>query len=223
MKNLKNALLLKQLYQLKQLGYRYTSATIYTEDEPDLTLPNTLETLEKQALSCHLCQLSKSRNKVVFAEGNPHAKLMIVGDTPSVSDDSSGTPFSGRAGDMLDKMLKNVLEISRTEIYLTNVLKCKADNMHAPSPSYAHTCHPYLLKQIELVKPLVILAFGELAYYYLTQDSSSMDVVHGTPYKTENYTVLATYHPNYLLRNPSAKKVVFEDLQKLKELLANSH
>ncbi len=219
MKNLKNALLLKQLYQLKQLGYQYTSVTIFKEDEPDLSLPNTLLSLEKQAMECHLCELSKSRNKVAFGEGNAHADLMIVGDAPSNSDDSAGKVFTGRAGDSLNKMIENVLGVSREEVYLTNVLKCRALDTQSPSPSFAHTCHPYLLKQIELVQPKIIIAFGELAYHYLTGDDSIMDDVHGTVHEKESYKIIPTYHPNYLLRNPSAKKEVFEDLKKIKALL----
>ncbi len=219
MKNLKNALLLKQLYQLKQLGYQYTSVTIFKKDEPDLSLPNTLLTLEKQAMECHLCELSKSRNKVSFGEGNVHADLMIVGDAPSNSDDSAGKVFTGRAGDSLNKMLENVLGLSREEVYLTNVLKCRALDTQSPSPSFTHTCHPYLLKQIELVQPKIIIAFGTLAYHYLTGDDSIMDDVHGTVHEKESYKIIPTYHPNYLLRNPSAKKEVFEDLKKIKTLL----
>jgi len=219
MKNLKNALLLKQLYQLKDLGYNYTSTNIYKEDEPDLTLPNTLDTLEKQALECHLCELSKSRTKVVFGEGNTDADLMIVGDAPSASDDSTGKVFTGRSGDLLTKMLENVLGLSRNDVYMTNVLKCKALDTHSPSPSFAHTCHPYLLKQIELVKPKLIIAFGELSYQYLTGDDSLIADVHGSIHTAASYKVIPMYHPNYLLRNPSAKKDVFEDLKKVKILL----
>jgi len=219
MKNLKNALLLKQLYQLKQLGYAYTSVNIFKEDEPDLTLPNTLETLEKQAKECHLCELSKSRNNVVFGEGSLNATLMLVGDAPSVSDDSSGKVFTGRSGELLTKMLENVLGLSREEVYITNILKCRALDTLSPSPTYAHTCHPYLLKQIELIQPKIIIAFGELAYQYLTNDDSLMDTVHGITHESENYIVMPTYHPSYLLRNPSAKKEVFEDLKKVKVLL----
>ena len=221
MKNLKNALLLKQLYQLKQLGYKYTSVNIFKEEEPDLTLPNTLESLEKQAKECHLCELSKSRQKVVFGEGLLTAKVMAVGDAPSNSDDSAGKVFTGRSGDLLTKMIENVLGLSRQEVYITNVLKCRALETQSPSPAFAHTCHPYLLKQIELIQPKIIIAFGELAYQYLTGDDSIMSEVRGSVYEKEGYKVIPTYHPNYLLRNPSAKKEVFEDLKKVKVLLEN--
>jgi DNA polymerase len=220
MKNLKNALLLKQLYQLKQLGYKYTSITPFQEEEPDLTLPNTLDSLEKQAKECHLCALSKSREKVVFGEGNPHAKLMFVGDIPNVSDDSSGKIFTGRSGEMLTKMIENVLNIQKEEVYLSNILKCRALDTQSPPASYAHTCFPYLLKEIELVQPTIIVALGEFAYKYLTGDQNSMEQIRGNIYKKENYMVIPTYHPNYLLRNPSAKKEVLEDLLKIKELLS---
>ena len=219
MKNLKNALLLKQLYQLKQLGYNYTSVNIFKEEEPDLTLPNTLDSLEKQAKECHLCELSKSRNKVVFGEGSLTANVMIVGDAPSNSDDSAGKVFTGRSGDLLTKMLENVLGLSRKEVYITNVLKCRALDTQSPSPTFAHTCHPYLLKQIELIQPRIIIAFGELAYQYLTGDDSTLEEVRGSVHEKEGYKVVPTYHPNYLLRNPSAKKEVFEDLKKVKSLL----
>ena len=219
MKNLKNALLLKQLYQLKQLGYNYTSVNIFKEEEPDLTLPNTLDSLEKQAKECHLCELSKSRNKVVFGEGSLSANVMIVGDAPSNSDDSAGKVFTGRSGDLLTKMLENVLGLSRKEVYITNVLKCRALDTQSPSPTFAHTCHPYLLKQIELIQPKIIIAFGELAYQYLTGDDSGLSEARGSVHEKEGYKVIPTYHPNYLLRNPSAKKEVFEDLKKVKDLM----
>lgn len=219
MKNLRNALLLKQLYQLKQLGYRYTSVTPYQEEEPDFTLPNTLESLHKQARECHLCALSKSREKVVFGEGAMDANLMFVGDTPSNSDDSSGKVFTGRSGELLTKMIENVLGVSRADVYITNVLKCRAIDTQTPSPTHAHTCHPYLLKQIELIKPKIIVALGETAYHYLTGDDSEMSKVRGTLHKQDTYTIIPTYHPNYLLRNPSAKKDVFDDLKKIKELM----
>ena len=219
MKNLKNALLLKQLYQLKQLGYRYTSLSMYKEEETQFTLPNTFESLKKQALACHLCDLSKSRQKVVFGEGNTNAKLMIVGDIPSASDDNAGKIFTGRSGELLNKMLENVLSLKREDVYITNILKCRALDTQSPSPAYTHTCHPYLLKEIELVKPSIIIAFGELAYSYLGNDDSNIQTVRGTVHTLDSYTLIPTYHPNYLLRNPSAKKEVFEDLLKVKELL----
>ncbi len=219
MKNLRNALLLKQLYQLKQLGYRYTSVTPYQEEELDLTLPNTLESLEKQAIICHLCKLSKSRKKVVFGEGNPHADILFIGEAPGATEDSNGKPFVGRSGELLTKMIENVLHISRSDVYITNIVKCHPSNNQIPTPIQAHTCQPYLLKQIELIKPKLIVTLGATAYHYLTGDDTEISKIRGTLHQKDEYTIIPTYHPSYLLRNPSAKKEVFEDLKKVKELM----
>jgi DNA polymerase len=219
MKNLHNALLLKQLYQLKQLGYNYTNITVYKEDELNLTLPNTLEALQKQAQNCHLCELSKSRQKVVFGEGNPHADLLFIGEAPGATEDSSGKPFTGRSGELLTKMIENVLQISRSDVYITNIVKCRPPNNQVPTPTQAHTCQPYLLKQIELIKPKLIVTLGATAYHYLTGDETSITKIRGTLHKQKGYTIIPTYHPSYLLRNPSAKKEVFEDLLKVKDLM----
>ncbi len=219
MKNLKNALLLKQLYLLKQLGYNYTSVTAFKEDEPDLTLPNTLKTLKKQAHECHLCQLSKSRTNVVFGEGNADANIMFVGEAPGASEDASGKPFVGRSGDLLTKMIENVLKLSREDVYISNIVKCRPRDNMEPTPTEAHTCQPYLLKQIELIKPKIIVALGATAYHYLSGDDSDISKIRGTLHKKDTYTLIPTYHPSYLLRNPSAKKEVFEDLKMIKEMM----
>ncbi|MCF6245063.1 MAG: uracil-DNA glycosylase [Sulfurovum sp.] len=219
MKNLKNALLLKQLYQLKQLGYQYTSVIPYKEDEPNFTLPNSLNTLKDKAKECHLCTLSKTRQKVIFGEGNPHADIMFIGDTPSSSDESVGKIFTGRSGEMLTKMIENVLKLQREDIYLTNILKCRSHENKDISPKHAHTCLPYLLKEIDLVKPKVILTLGESAYQYLTEDNTPLHDIRGSIQQKENYLVIPTHHPNFLLRNPSAKKDVLEDLLKIKDLV----
>ncbi len=219
MKNLKNALLLKQLYQLKQLGYRYTDASIFKEDESALTLPDDLEALKAQALKCHLCDLSKSRTNVVFGEGNPHAEIMFIGEGPGATEDSMGRPFVGRSGELLTKMIENVLLILRKEVYIANIVKCRPPNNRAPTPTEAHTCQPFLLKQIALVKPKLIVTLGATAYHYLTGDETGISKVRGSIVQQNGYVLIPTYHPSFLLRNPSAKKDVFEDLKKVKALM----
>ncbi|QOR62886.1 uracil-DNA glycosylase [Sulfurovum sp. ST-21] len=219
MKNLKNALLLKQLYQLRQLGYKYTSATVYKEDEPDLSLPDTLEKLKVQAQQCHLCELSKSRSSVVFGEGSPQADIMFIGEAPGVTEDSMGKPFTGRSGELLTKMIENVLLIKREEVYITNIVKCRPPDNRVPTPTEAHTCYSFLLKQIELVKPKLIVTLGGTAYHYMTGDETGISKIRGTLHQQNGYTLIPTYHPSFLLRNPSAKKEVFEDLKKVKALM----
>jgi len=219
MKNLKNALLLKQLYQLRQLGYKYTSATVYKEDEPDLSLPDTLEKLKVQAQQCHLCELSKSRNSVVFGEGSPQADIMFIGEAPGATEDSMGKPFTGRSGELLTKMIENVLLIKREEVYITNIVKCRPPDNRVPTPTEAHTCYSFLLKQIELVKPKLIVTLGGTAYHYMTGDETGISKIRGVTHQQNGYTLIPTYHPSFLLRNPSAKKEVFEDLKKVKALM----
>jgi DNA polymerase len=220
MKNFKNALLLKQLYQLKDLGYRYTDTNLFKEDASDLELPNTLEALKKQAMNCHLCELSKSRQNVVFGEGNENAEILFVGEGPGANEDAQGRPFVGKSGELLTKMIENVLELSREDVYIANIVKCRPPGNRTPTSDEAYTCRPYLIKQIELIRPKLIVTLGSTAYQYLTEDSTPITKIRGTIHKQEAYTIIPTYHPSYLLRNPSAKKEVFEDLKKIKALIS---
>ncbi len=219
MKNLHNALLLKQLSGLKQMGYLYTDLTLPSYRASDLQLPSTMDALIKQAIGCHLCELSKTRKKVVFGEGNPHAAIMFVGEGPGATEDDSGRPFVGRAGELLTNMIEKVLFIPRSEVYITNIVKCRPPNNRPPSPTEAHTCLPYLKKQIETIQPRIIVALGATAYHYLTGDESKITQIRGSVLEQSGYKLIATYHPSYLLRNPSAKKEAFEDMKLVKSMM----
>ena len=220
MKNLQNALLLKQLYQLKELGYKYTDTKPYTgKEKSELELPNSLNELKKQALNCHLCSLSKGRNHVVFGEGNEQAEVMFVGDAPLEIEDNEGKVFLGRGGEMLTAMIEKVLGVPRSQVYITNLLKCHPLASKEVHESEFHTCKAYLFKEIELVKPKVIVTLGEKAYHYLTNDTTALKEIRGTVMQKEKHIIVPTYHPNFLLKNPSLKKEVFLDLQKVKGLL----
>ena len=220
MKNLQNALLLKQLYQLKELGYKYTDAKLYRgKEQSELELPNTLEELKKQAQNCHLCSLSKGRYHVVFGEGNGKAEVMFIGDAPLEIEDNEAKPFLGRGGEMLTAMIEKVLALPRQNVYITNLLKCRPLTNQEVHESEFHTCKAYLFKEIALVQPKVIVTLGEKAYHYLTNDSTALKEIRGTVIAQENYSIIPTYHPNFLLKNPSLKKEVFLDLQKVKSIL----
>lgn len=219
MKNLHNALLLKHLLQLKQLGYRYTDLSVSQQGESELLLPSSMEALKKQAMDCHLCELSKSRNHVVFGEGNEHAQILFVGEGPGATEDDTGRPFVGRAGDVLTKMIENVLLVPRSEVYIANIVKCRPPNNRTPSATEAHTCISYLQKQIENIKPHIVVTLGSTAYHYLTGDESSITQIRGTLQKRDGYTIVPTFHPSYLLRNPSAKKEAFADMKLIKSLM----
>jgi len=220
MKNLHNALLLKQLKELKELGYKYTDTKPFSYEEQNcLELPNSLSELEKQAENCHLCSLSKSRNKIVFGEGNKDANIMFVGGIPIEMEDDTGKIFLGRGGDMLTAMIEKVLKLTRNDVYITNLLKCHPLATPELHETAFHTCKAYLFKEIELVKPKIIITLGKEAYHYLTNETSDLKDVRGEMTSHKNFKLMPTYHPNFLLKNPSLKKEVFMDLQKVKSLL----
>jgi len=219
MKNLHNALLLKQLYQLKHLGYRYTDISISKYEESKLQLPPSMDALKKQADNCHLCELSKSRYSVVFGSGDEDAQILFIGEAPGVAEDDAGLPFVGRSGELLTKMIERVLNIPRDRVYITNIVKCRPPNNRTPSAVEAHTCLPYLLSQIESIKPEIIVTLGATAYHYLTGDDSKISDIRGSLQKWKSYTIIPTFHPSYLLRNPSAKSKAFIDMKLIKSLM----
>lgn len=220
MKNLHNALLLKQLYQLKNLGYKYTDIKPFSYNEKNsLELPNSIDELRKQALNCHLCSLSKSRNQVVFGEGNIDADIMFIGSIPIEMEDDKGKIFLGRGGEMLTAMIEKVLGIPRKDVYITNLLKCRPLPTQELHETPFHTCKAYLFKEIELVKPKIIITLGEEAYHYLTNETDDLKEIRGNVSSYKDFKLIPTYHPNFLLKNPSLKKESFMDLQKVKSLL----
>ena len=218
MKRLYNALTLKKLLIQKELGYKFVEP-IKEFSNDNINLPNNLKELQKICLNCHLCELSKTRLNVVFGEGSENANLMFVGEGPGATEDNLGRPFVGRAGELLTKMIENVLFIKRSDVYIANIVKCRPPQNRTPTPQEALTCRPYLFKQIEIIKPKLIVALGSTAYHYLTNDNSPISKVRGHFFDMQNYKLIPTYHPSYLLRNPSAKREAFEDMKKIKKFL----
>ncbi len=218
MKRLYNALQLKKLYFLKGLGYEY-SEPIAEFKEAEIKLPNDLNQLKNIVKECYLCDLSKSRRNIVFGEGNPNTNLMFVGEAPGATEDEKGRPFVGRAGELLTKMIENVLNIKREDVYIANIVKCRPPNNRVPTPKEALTCKPYLEKQIEIIKPKLIVALGSTAYRYLTNDTTPISQVRGNFFKSDDIMILPTFHPSFLLRNPTSKKEAYIDMLKVKEFL----
>ena len=220
MKNLYNALQLKQLYQLKHLGYRYTDIKPFSHEHRDIIrLPDDLDQLNRQAQNCYLCLLSKQRQHVVCGEGSACAEIMFIGEYPTALEDKEGKIFLGRSGEMLTAMTEKVLKTPRENIYITNLLKCHPLSSQTLHESVMHTCKAYLFKEIEIIQPKVIVTLGEMPYHYLTNDTTPLKEIRGNIIKLENYTLMPTYHPNFLLKNPSYKKEVFVDLQRISTLI----
>jgi DNA polymerase len=144
---------------------------------------------------------------------------MFVGEGPGATEDATGRPFVGRAGELLTKMIQNVLHINRSEVYIANIVKCRPPNNRTPLPKEAFTCRVYLFKQIEIIKPKLIVALGATAYKYLTNDTTPISKIRGHIIDAKNYKIIPTFHPSYLLRNPSAKKEAYLDMLKVKEFM----
>jgi len=222
MENLQELKLLKDLYHYKTLGYTYFSdikKPIITVDA-DIDLPSSMDELRSIAEQCSLCTLANSRKKVVFGEGNPNADIMFVGEAPGSVEDETGRPFVGKSGQLLTKIIETTLELKREDVYISNIVKCRPPLNREPSRAEAQKCLPFLMKQIELVKPKIIITLGATSYKYLSGDyESAISKIRGEMIQFSHALLMPTFHPSFLLRNPSAKKYVFLDMQKVKALL----
>ena len=214
-----NLLKLKYLKNLKSLGFSYTAALEDFDAPCDMALPNDLVKLKTITLSCHLCDLAKTRKNVVFGEGNQNAKLMFIGEGPGESEDGSGRPFVGKAGELLTAMIEKAVGVPRESVYIANIVKCRPPENRTPTHTEVAACKNYLLKQIELINPDVIVCLGATALNSLLNGEFAITKVRGMRYSFGNKTVIPTYHPSYLLRNPSAKKEAYEDMLLIKSLL----
>lgn len=184
-----------------------------------------LEAYYNEIKDCQLCSLGSTRTKFVFGVGNPNADLLLIGEAPGQNEDLQGEPFVGRAGQLLDKILHSI-GLSREEVYIANVLKCRPPNNRDPLKTESETCKPYLKKQIEIIKPKLILALGRISGVWLTGEEMSLGDMRGKTFFFGDSEMMVTYHPAALLRNPNWKRPCWEDMQKvrdrLKELTANS-
>lgn len=173
-----------------------------------------LDALKKQVMACTACELHCSRTQTVFGVGNDNANLMIVGEAPGFYEDQQGEPFVGRAGQLLNAMLAS-LHLSRHDVYIANILKCRPPNNRDPLPEEVSRCTAFLTQQIETIQPRLILAVGRIASHYLLNTKSSLEKLRNKVYTYGNNKtpLIVTYHPAYLLRNPADKKKAFSDLQ----------
>lgn len=214
--------LLRHLNFLESIGYEYHKVLdIVSMDTNTIKLPNDLGSLRNSVEHCYLCELSKSRKNVVFAEGNEHADIMFISDAPSSVEDETSRHFVGRSGELLSKMIENVLNIKKESVYITNVVKCRPPNNRVPFPNEVNLCKSYLLKQIDLIKPKIVVTLGSTAYSCLMQEDVELSKVRGQSLNYKNMILIPTYHPSFLLRNPSSKKEAYVDMLKIKNLLEN--
>jgi len=176
-----------------------------------------LKQLEQVCLACRQCHLAETRTKVVFGVGNPHAELLFVGEAPGANEDLQGLPFVGRAGNLLDKILA-AIDLKREQVYIANVLKCRPPENRTPNAGEVGKCEPFLLKQIDLIRPKLIVCLGLTAARTLLRNDYSLDKMRGQMFKYHDVDLIVTYHPAALLRNENLKKPTWEDFKKIKNL-----
>ncbi len=170
--------------------------------------------LEERVSQCRLCELHQSRTRTVFGVGNRQADWLIIGEAPGRDEDIQGEPFVGRAGQLLNAMLQAV-GLSREQVYIANILKCRPPNNRDPKPEEVASCEPYLQRQIDLIQPRVMLAVGRIAAQNLLKTDTPIGKLRGRVhfYGESSIPLIATYHPAYLLRSPQEKRKAWQDLQ----------
>ncbi len=174
----------------------------------------TLEELQQKCASCKKCELGNTRTNLVFGCGNPNAKLMFIGEAPGEQEDLSGVPFVGRAGKLFDKYLEAV-GISRDEVYIANMLKCRPPKNRDPLPAEQDICIEYLREQVKIIKPKMIVCLGRISAMRLISPDYKITKEHGIWVKKGQYDMTAVYHPSLLLRDPRRKDEMLADMMEV--------
>jgi len=176
-----------------------------------------LEELNNLICNCMKCSLGDTRKNLVFGTGNPHADVLVIGEGPGADEDEQGLPFVGRAGKLLNDILK-AIKFEREEVYIANVVKCRPPGNRTPYPEEMECCMPYLKKQIELINPKLILCLGLTATQALLSKKEALGKMRGQIFDLERRKVMVTYHPAALLRNPDWKRGCWEDVKAFRKL-----
>ena len=178
---------------------------------------SSLESLDQMICTCQKCPLGGYRNRFVFGTGNPNADIVVIGEAPGADEDASGEPFVGLAGQLLTKIL-GAIQLGREDVYICNIIKCRPPGNRTPERFETEQCLPYLLKQLDLIRPRFILALGLTAANTLLDRKAKMSELRGTVHDFYGIKVVVTYHPAALLRNPQWKRPTWEDVQMLRRL-----
>lgn len=181
-------------------------------------MATSLEELRTACEGCHACPLGDTRTHLVFGVGDPNADLMFVGEAPGEQEDLSGTPFVGRAGQLLDRYLEAV-DIRRDRVYIANILKCRPPKNRDPLPGEEDACIGYLREQVRLIRPKIIVCLGRIAAMRLIRPDYRITAEHGTWVEKGSFAMTAVYHPAALLRDPRKKEDMLEDMKKIRRRL----
>ncbi|MGB9755249.1 MAG: uracil-DNA glycosylase [Desulfurella sp.] len=202
----------------RDLGVEYLNIKLKKEKKSSKNTFFYLEKLKREVENCKACELYKTKKHYVFGDGNPNADLMFIGEAPGANEDEQGLPFVGRAGKLLDDLLKEI-GVERKDIYIANCLKCRPPNNRDPQESELKACRSFLDNQINLIKPGVIVTLGRFALMQLLGNDKKITQSRGIVFEMGIYKVIPTYHPAYLLRNPKAIEIFVNDLNVAKKYL----
>ena len=194
----------------KELGIH----TFLTQGKTPSSL--TLDDIRQELGACTRCRLHEGRNHLVFGAGDPHARLVFVGEGPGKDEDLQGKPFVGRAGELLTRIIE-AIDLTREEVYIANIVKCRPPNNRDPRPDEIRTCLPFLLKQLEAIKPKIICCLGSFAAQTLLETEEKISALRGRFFPFHGAKLMPTYHPAFLLRNPNFKRAVWEDMKAIRE------
>jgi len=186
---------------------------------PDLEKAASLEEVSAFIGDCKRCKLAPLRTHLVFGVGNPRADLMFVGEAPGADEDARGEPFVGRAGQLLTDIIERGMGLKRSDVYICNVIKCRPPDNRNPEPDEVAACEPFLMRQIDLVRPRAIVALGTFAVQALLKVKTPISRLRGNWHEVRGVKLMPTFHPAYLLRSPGEKRVVWQDIQEVMKLL----
>src|SRR5256886_9954678 len=207
-----NEQLASELALLREFGFTHLDVRApVTTNSDQKTL---LAEMAAVANACEKCKLAKTRTNVVYGVGNPNADLMFIGEAPGRDEDLKGEPFVGRAGQLLTDIIK-AMKLTRDDVYIANVVKCRPPENRNPEPEELDACRPYIRRQVEIIQPKVIVTLGKFALQSLTEKSYGITATRGQWLEYNGVKVMPTYHPAYLLRTPSAKKDGWADMKKV--------
>ena len=189
------------------------------EKAPVISLHPTLKDVREELGDCRRCKLARSRTRLVFGDGPPQASLMFIGEGPGAEEDLQGLPFVGAAGQLLNKLLGK-MGLAREEVYVANIVKCRPPGNRDPESDETHACLPFLKKQIEAIRPRVIVTLGRPATQALLETKAPLTRIRGAWQRYRKIPVMPTFHPSYLLRFPQERRKTWEDMQQVMEFLA---
>lgn len=201
-------------FQVAEKSEEYMDSNLFQED---FEKAESLDELYKKIKDCTKCELAKSRTNFVFGKGNPNADVLLIGEAPGAEEDKQGEPFVGRAGKLLTDILQ-AINFTREEVFIANILKSRPPGNRNPLPEEVAACKPYLLKQIDLINPKLILCLGKVAANSLMNNNMSLGEMRGKIFEFNNIKTMVTYHPAALLRNPNWKRGTWEDVQKFRKI-----